>query len=358
MHRRLEHRPAQIAGAVLGKRAAAVLPPDWLTRGQRRVAGQLGRIGEAVDVADLGGDRVGEDPADSRNGEQLGDVAMIGAGPPELGCDRGDLALDLVDQLEARVDVSPPGVGELKGIEQLAALDPEQVGDRAGSPKLIRVEWMRWLSAERCLTRCKRKRASSRSRRTLGSGSRPPAPGRSGRAAPAPGRRCGRSCRRSRQALDPLGIGDQNIPTLLLEDVVAEAGAGHRLDHRPDRLAVLGDPAGECSQAAEIRRRGELSHQLALVGEQATSIFLRLRSSPACNICRGLLGACVQLTRACHPGRPFFIAFQAGVGAGRRRALESRRHLQIPQVGGHRTRADNRRASSTSAPALHPRPPR
>ena len=40
-----------------------------------------------------------------------------------------------------------------------------------GLPKLISVEWMRFFSADLCLTRCSRKRASSRSSRTLGSGS-------------------------------------------------------------------------------------------------------------------------------------------------------------------------------------------
>jgi hypothetical protein len=40
-----------------------------------------------------------------------------------------------------------------------------------GLPKLISVEWTRFLSADLCLTRCNRKRASSRSSRTRGSGS-------------------------------------------------------------------------------------------------------------------------------------------------------------------------------------------
>jgi hypothetical protein len=40
---------------------------------------------------------------------------------------------------------------------------------------------------------------------------------------------------------------------------VDEAGAGHRLDHRADRLAVdLLDPASEPSQRVGIGRDGEL----------------------------------------------------------------------------------------------------
>jgi hypothetical protein len=40
-----------------------------------------------------------------------------------------------------------------------------------GRPKLISVEWIRFLSADLCLTRCRQNRASSRSSRTRGSGS-------------------------------------------------------------------------------------------------------------------------------------------------------------------------------------------
>src|ERR1700756_4303373 len=50
--------PAQVSGAVLGDRAAAVDLAGLVDpRAQTRVAGQLDRRGEAADVADLGGDR-------------------------------------------------------------------------------------------------------------------------------------------------------------------------------------------------------------------------------------------------------------------------------------------------------------
>jgi hypothetical protein len=48
--------PAQVSGAVLGDRAAAVHVPGLVhARAQAGVAGQLDRRGETADVADLGG---------------------------------------------------------------------------------------------------------------------------------------------------------------------------------------------------------------------------------------------------------------------------------------------------------------
>ena len=56
--RGLHQPPAQVPGAVLGQRAAAVDLAGLVHAGaQAGVAGQLDRRGEAVDVADLGGDR-------------------------------------------------------------------------------------------------------------------------------------------------------------------------------------------------------------------------------------------------------------------------------------------------------------
>ena len=65
-----------------------------------------------------------------------------------------DLALEVVDQLDRRRDVASPALRNLESGEQAAALGPEQVGDRAGLPKLIIVKWTRFLSPNLCLTRC------------------------------------------------------------------------------------------------------------------------------------------------------------------------------------------------------------
>ena len=56
-----------------------------------------------------------------------------------------------------------------------------------------------------------------------------------------------------------LGVGDLDRPALLLEDVVHEPSAGHRLDDGADRLCVyLVDSSRERSQRIDVRRDGEL----------------------------------------------------------------------------------------------------
>ncbi len=61
------------------------------------------------------------------------------------------------------------------------------------------------------------------------------------------------------EALDLLGVGDLDLPALLLERVVDEAGAGHRLDHGADGLSVdLLDSAGEPSQRVGVGWRCQL----------------------------------------------------------------------------------------------------
>src|SRR5450759_515253 len=64
MGRGLDQRPAQIRRAVLGQRSAPVLATGLADQwAQPGVPGELLGAREAVDVADLGGDRVGEHPA-------------------------------------------------------------------------------------------------------------------------------------------------------------------------------------------------------------------------------------------------------------------------------------------------------
>jgi hypothetical protein len=54
---------------------------------------------------------------------------MIGAQVPELAGDRVDLAVELIDQYEAGLDVLAPRLGDLETPQQLAPGDTEQVGD-------------------------------------------------------------------------------------------------------------------------------------------------------------------------------------------------------------------------------------
>jgi hypothetical protein len=74
--------------------------------------------------------------------------------------------------------------------------------------------------------------------------------------------------RQRRQALDLLSVGDQHIPTKLLQRVVNEACAGHRLDDAAHRLAALQHPARQSTNAVGIAGRGELRDQLTLLREQ------------------------------------------------------------------------------------------
>ena len=58
-----------------------------------------------------------------------------------------------------------------------------------------------------------------------------------------------------REALDLLGVGDLDVPALLLERVVDEPSTSHRLDDGADRLCVnLVDSSRERSQRVEVRR--------------------------------------------------------------------------------------------------------
>src|SRR6266480_179508 len=92
---RFDERPAQVAGAVLAQAPAPVALARLLDlRAQARVADQLARAREAADLADLGGDREGEHPADSRAGHEQRDVPVLGAEPAQLALAGRDLLVE------------------------------------------------------------------------------------------------------------------------------------------------------------------------------------------------------------------------------------------------------------------------
>jgi hypothetical protein len=72
------------------------------------------------------GDRKAGDPADPRGSHQQRDVAMISARAPQPPLDRADPLVEIVDQLDARLDMSKPRLGEIKAGQQLAAGDLER----------------------------------------------------------------------------------------------------------------------------------------------------------------------------------------------------------------------------------------
>jgi len=65
------------------------------------------------------------------------------------------------------------------------------------------------------------------------------------------------------------GIGDRHIPAGLLELVVDETGAVHRLDRRDDRLAEAADASGQAAQTVSVGRRSADLDLLAQLIEQA-----------------------------------------------------------------------------------------
>jgi hypothetical protein len=108
----LDEGPAQVARALLGERAAQVALAGLVdARAEAAVAGELARCGEACDVADLGGDRVGEHPADPGDGAEQGHVAVVGAEPSQFKLAVADLAVELVDQADAGLDRALPRLG-------------------------------------------------------------------------------------------------------------------------------------------------------------------------------------------------------------------------------------------------------
>jgi hypothetical protein len=60
---------------------------------------------------------------------------VIGARGAQLAIDRVDLAVQIVDQPEAGVDGPAPRLRNVETVQQLAAGDAEQVGDRARVPE-------------------------------------------------------------------------------------------------------------------------------------------------------------------------------------------------------------------------------
>src|SRR3954453_5736798 len=102
------------------------------------------------------------------HGEQQRDIRMVGAAGAPLAVDEVDLGVEVVDQRQARLDGAAPRLGNREALQRVAGGGAEQTRTGHGCSNVISVAWMRCLSIERCLTRCNRKRACSRSARTRG----------------------------------------------------------------------------------------------------------------------------------------------------------------------------------------------
>jgi hypothetical protein len=91
------------------------------------------------------------------------------------------------------------------------------------------------------------------------------------------------------QTLDLGRVGDQHVPAVLLEAVVNEPRAVHRLDH-----AAHGEPhmPARAARPRSPSASGGDAHSSTISptpDNRQTSTFFRLRSSPACNMKTGLL---------------------------------------------------------------------
>jgi hypothetical protein len=94
------------------------------------------------------------------------------------------------------------------------------------------------------------------------------------------------------------------------EPIVHESGAVHRLDRRPNRRAMTRETLTQAVQPIRIRRCCADVDSRTPASSRWKSRRLRLRSRPAYNMKWGLLSiAPRRQAGACHPGRPFFMAF-------------------------------------------------
>ncbi len=117
---------------MLGQRSAAVLVSRLVDARPTGVAGQLVGRGESLDLADLGGDRERQHPADPRGASKQRDVGVVCVAGAQTLLGDGDLALEVVDSSSGR-RVAQPGLGDIEAGKQFSALGPERVGDRAGA---------------------------------------------------------------------------------------------------------------------------------------------------------------------------------------------------------------------------------
>jgi hypothetical protein len=151
------------------------------------------------------------------------------------------------------------GSGTCSRASSFRALDSEQIGDRAGLCEVDQGRVDPVLKRRLVLDQMEAKAGQL----ALGPDPRVGQPDRRHQVALAQDRQhprvdLVRLARQRRQPLHPLRVGDLDVPALLLERVVDQAGTGHRLDHTANRLPIaLVNPPSQRPQRVHIRRRGE-----------------------------------------------------------------------------------------------------
>jgi hypothetical protein len=240
-----------------------------------------------VDVADLGGDRERQLPADPRHREQQPGVWVIGAARAQAAVDLVDLPVEVVDHRQTRVDGSAPRLRDSETVEQLAAGDPEQIANRARMPEREQRRMNAVLEHRAMLDQMQPEAG------LLALGAHP----RVGQ----PDRRHQITMREHRQDLpvDPIGLARQRRQALDLLSV----GTSHpssssvsRTNRAPviDSITPRTRPCGPTRSTS--RRSPSASGGAASCATTSpaspirhTSTRLRLRSDPTCNMSTGLL---------------------------------------------------------------------
>jgi hypothetical protein len=194
-------------------------------------------------------------PADPGNREQQRDVGMVGARGSQLAVDGVDLAVEVVDQPQARVDGAAPRLRDVETVQQLAAGDTEEVRDRARMPEgdQRRVDAVLEHRAVLDEVHPKARQLALTTHPWVGQ------PDLRHQIAMREQREHARVdpvglARQRRQALDLRRVGDQDVPAHRFEAVVHEPRPSHRLDHRTDGELIAADPARQPHQAIAIRR--------------------------------------------------------------------------------------------------------
>jgi hypothetical protein len=180
---------------------------------------------------------------------------VIGAECAQLALAALDLAVELVDQAQARLQRPAPDVRELQALEQGPAAGAEEVGDGAGNAVREQRRVHAVLEARPVADEVEAEAGPL----AFGPHGRAGQPHRRHELPPA---QLGKDASvdavglagERRQPSHAGGVGDVDVPAGELELIVDEAGAVHRLDRRPHLRA--GEAAGKGDDTVSVRRRG------------------------------------------------------------------------------------------------------
>ena len=234
-----------------------------------------------------------------------------------------------IRRLVARVPVQ--GSGRASRASSSRPPAPNRSATGTGWPNVMSVAWIRFFNAVRWWTRWSRKRARSRSARTVGSGQpdlgHEGTPGELGQ---DPGVDLVGLGGQRGDALDLGRVGDRDIPAVELERVVDEAGPGHRLDRAVHLVAEAQDVGGQRPQRVGIRterpsprRSGRPRRGRAHRASCATGPIRRTTSL-------GPPGAGCFDNPTLSPARPLFMTFHGRARSAVIAAMASLAWLGLP----------------------------